>query len=373
MTWEKNLVALRSLRSEHHANNIEPQVVLVNWNLGKRCNYDCSYCSPYVHDWVSPHHPIDHIRNFVGQVNDWAALQNKTFNMSITGGEPFVHPDILEILRTIHQATAFGDQLSAITNGSMPLKLYKQSLEYLTHLTVSLHLEKPEAETQTTLHKIIELHHKYPEHWISVQVMCAPGKLQFVENVVMPILESNGIKFTLRRIRPWLNETHEEWQTTPKKEILKQVYTLEQQTQHKKLEKDTLDRRLYQVYAEETFYTADELDWLATHIPATAWQNIGVWDQDLNYTETNSDTMVSNNANQFHGWRCFVGVDSLFLDFDGLVYRGPCQNGGPIGQLGSKIAFLNQSVVCERQVCISNLDQTIRKSRPEFLHLITRP
>jgi MoaA/NifB/PqqE/SkfB family radical SAM enzyme len=372
MTWENNLVALRSLRSEHHANNIEPDVVLVNWNLGKRCNYDCSYCSPHVHDWVSPHHPIEHVRDFVTQVNNWSVSQNKTFNLSITGGEPFVHPDIIAILRTIRQASAFKDQLVVITNGSMPLKLYQQSLEYLTHLTISLHLEKSDPETQNTLDKIIELHHAYPDHWITVQVMCAPGKLAFVEKTIMPLLESNGVKFTLRRIRPWLNEANEEWQTAPKREILKRVYTLEQQTYFKKLEKDTLDRRLYEVYAEETFYTADELEWLATHIPATAWQNIGLWDLNLNYTETNSDTMVSNNGNQFHGWTCFVGVDSLFLDFNGLVYRGPCQNGGPIGQLGSKIEFLDKPVVCERRVCISNLDQTIRKARPEYLHLITK-
>jgi organic radical activating enzyme len=373
MTLNKNLVALRSLRSEHHANHIEPQVVLVNWLLGKRCNYDCSYCSPHVHDWVSPHHPIEHVRDFVAQVNNWSLSQNKTFNLSITGGEPYVHPDIIEILKTVRQASNFKDQLTVITNGSLPLSLYRESMQYLTHLTISLHLERTEAETQDTLAKIVKLHHEYPDHWINAQVMCQPGKLQFIETVLMPVLESNGIKFTLRRIRPWLNEANEEWRAAPRREILKKVYTLEQQTQHKKLEKNTLDRRLYEVYAEETFYTAKELNWIATHIPATAWQNIGIWDQNLDYIETNSDTMVSNNCNQFKGWTCFVGVDSLYLDFNGLVYRGPCHNGGPIGQLGSEIKFINTPTVCERQVCTSNVDQTVRKAQPEFLHLITQP
>jgi organic radical activating enzyme len=372
MTWEKNLVALRSLRSEHHALNIEPNVVLVNWNLGKRCNYNCSYCSPHIHDWVSPHHPIEYIRQFVSQVNSWSHSQNKTFNVTITGGEPFVHPDIIEILKTIRESSAFNDQLVVTTNGSVPLKLYQQSLEYLTHLTISLHLERTDKETLDTLDKIIALHQQYPRHWINVQVMCLPRKLDFIENTIMPLLESNGVKFTLRRIRPWLNEANEEWQSAPKKEILKRVYTIEEQTYHKKLEKDTLDRRLYQVYQQENFYTAEELKWLAVHIPATAWQNLGVWDEDLNYTETNSDTMVSNNRNQFLGWKCFVGIDSLYLDFNGLIYRGPCLNQGPIGKLGSEIKFLTEPTVCERQVCISNVDQTIRKARPEYLHLITK-
>ena len=34
------------------------QSVKVEWNLGKRCNYDCSYCPPVIHDNTSPHTDI---------------------------------------------------------------------------------------------------------------------------------------------------------------------------------------------------------------------------------------------------------------------------------------------------------------------------
>ena len=33
--------------------------VKVEWNLGKRCNYDCSYCPSVIHDSVSPHTDIN--------------------------------------------------------------------------------------------------------------------------------------------------------------------------------------------------------------------------------------------------------------------------------------------------------------------------
>ena len=372
MTWNKELRAIRSLRSEHHANNIEPNVIDINWDLGKRCNYDCSYCSPAIHDWTSPHHSVTAIDSFITQIDAWVGTQNKTFTISLTGGEPFVHPDIIEILKIIRQADTYSDQLVVITNGSMPLELYKKSFEYVTHLTISLHLERNNAESQATLEKAVALHHEFPDKWINVQVMCLPGKFAFVENTVIPLLESNGIRFTLRRIRPWLNETVDQWQTISKRQILKTEYTLEQQTQMKEAEKLRLDSRLTQIYNSEEYYTAQELAWLRDRIPETTWQNIGIWDEDLAYREVNSDLMVSNNRNQFKGWTCFAGIDSLFIDFDGLLYRGVCHNDGPIGRLGSEINFSNAPTVCKKQWCTSNVDQTVRKAQPEFLHLITK-
>jgi len=373
MTWKKNLVALRSLRSEHHAHNIEPNIINVTWYLGKRCNYDCSYCAPTVHDWVSPHHSLENIKNFVTQINNWAISKNKTFNMSFTGGEPFIHPDIIKILEITKQASAFGDHLVAITNGSLPLELYKQSLDYLTNLTISLHLERPDSETQATLDKIVILHHEHPDRWINVQVMCLPGKFDFIKTTVIPLLESNDIKFTLRRIRPWLNEAVDEWQTLPKKEILKIKYTQEEQTKNKGAEKYKLDQKLAQIYNSEDYYTTEELAWLRESIPTTTWQNVGIWNEDLTYFETNSDLMSSNNRNRFIGWTCFVGVDSLFIEMDGSVYRALCYNDPPIGRLGEKINFPTTPTSCKKQWCLSNIDTTVRKSHPDFLHLITKP
>lgn len=372
MTWNKELRAIRSLRSEHHANNIEPDVININWDLGKRCNYDCSYCSPAIHDWTSPHHAVEVIDNFINQIDAWVADQNKTFTINLTGGEPFVHPEILEILKNIKKASAYGDQLTAATNGSLPLGLYQQALEYLTNLTISLHLERADAETLATLDKAVALHHEFPNRWINVQVMCLPGKFDFLESVVIPQLESNGVRFTLRRIRPWLNEAVPEWQNVARRQILKTDYTVEQQTQMKEDEKLKLDQRLTQIYSSEEYYTTQELAWLRNRVPETTWQNIGIWNEDSEYVEVNSDLMVSNNRNQFKGWTCFAGVDSLFIDFDGLLYRGVCHNDGPIGRIGSRIDFSTAPTVCKKQWCTSNVDQTVRKALPEFLHLITR-
>ena len=76
--------------------------------------------------------------------------------MSITGGEPFVNPDFLNILAYAKQKPSL-TQLSVVSNGSIPLQIYLKATEYLTNITVSLHLEQPQSVTEQTLNTIIEL------------------------------------------------------------------------------------------------------------------------------------------------------------------------------------------------------------------------
>lgn len=372
MIWEKPLRAIRCLRSEHHAHNVEPDIVNVLWVLGKRCNYDCSYCPPTTHDWASPHLPIDAIADGIGQIDDWIRSQNKRFNMHFTGGEPFVHPDIIEIFKIAKQSQFYGDQLTVISNGSLPLELYEKSFEYLSHLTISLHFERPEEEIKKILDKIVSLDKNFPHRWVTAQVMCEPGKFEFIQNTVVPFLEANQIKYSLRRVRPWLNEAVDEWKYTPKIQILKTQYPLEQQTKMRQAEKTNLQLRLTEVFNSEDYYTTQELEWLRANEPTVSYNDVGFWNEDLEYYETNSDFMLSNDRSSFTGWTCFGGVDTLYIDNDGLVYRTSCQNDGSIGVIGQKINFLSDAMICKKQHCLAQPDRTVRKARPDSLHLITK-
>ena len=41
--------------------------VRIEWNLSKRCNYDCSYCPPEIHDHSSPHTDIEILKNTISE------------------------------------------------------------------------------------------------------------------------------------------------------------------------------------------------------------------------------------------------------------------------------------------------------------------
>ena len=98
----KKHVAVSSLESPEHAKGGDPRVITCTWFIGKRCNYDCSYCASFYHDNYSPHVTKESAYNFIDQLDMYAQSQKKKFKMNITGGEPFVNPNFLNILVYIH-------------------------------------------------------------------------------------------------------------------------------------------------------------------------------------------------------------------------------------------------------------------------------
>mgnify|MGYP003353591974 CR=1 FL=1 len=75
-----------------HQNSIS-----VMWNIGKRCNYDCSYCPSEIHDLTSMHTDIHLLTNTVDQLSGL----NNPVRIMFTGGEPTQHPDFIELLQYI--------------------------------------------------------------------------------------------------------------------------------------------------------------------------------------------------------------------------------------------------------------------------------
>jgi molybdenum cofactor biosynthesis enzyme MoaA len=373
MIQNQEIVAIRSLVSKHHAEHIEPTVFTVTWNLGKRCNYDCSYCAPTTHDWVSPHHPLEAIKSFVDKLDHWTTQQNKTFKIVLTGGEPMVHPDILDILKTIKSAKSCSDQLTMTSNGSLPLELYQRSLEWITNLTISLHLERSNAEIQKKLDLIVALNSQFENRWISVQIMCLPGKTEFIDTVIIPLFDAHQIKFTIRKIRPYTNVAVEEWHNLEKRQIIKKKYPIKIQLEQKTKEKLNQQNTLEESWKPGNYYSADEIKWLNGRAEQElVWQNIGVWTKESQYFETNSDILVANNKNRFTGWLCWIGVDGIKIDFDGNIYKANCQTGGKIGNIAEDFTFSTDPVTCQLQWCISNSDHIIRKCDPAYKNLVTR-
>jgi MoaA/NifB/PqqE/SkfB family radical SAM enzyme len=71
--------------------------IKIEWNIGKRCNYDCSYCPSVIHDNSSPHTDINILKATVDTLCDL----EKPIRLSLTGGEPCVHPRIEELIAYI--------------------------------------------------------------------------------------------------------------------------------------------------------------------------------------------------------------------------------------------------------------------------------
>ena len=344
-------VAVSSLESPEHAARKDPKIISISWMLGKRCNYDCSYCGEPWHDNYSPHIKKEKFFNFLDQLEKHILLTGKKFKINITGGEPFVHPDFLEILKYIKSKESL-TQLVVCTNGSLPLRVYKESARYVTNLTVSLHLEQSNKVIRDTVAKIIELN-KMKDLFLNVNLMCLPKKFDLVKEVAQE-LKDNLVKHVLRKIIPLPSETIKASKgdkisiTEKEKNFNEDKRVFQEQNQN------DLQQR------QSNYYTERELDFFEKNQNDEQWKNIRIHMRN-GFMEKNTDELQTKNLNSWTGWHCYVGIDSLYVQHNGTVFRGDCLAGSEIGKLGGKINWPVEPLICPLKWCHCNAVMPVRK------------
>ena len=172
-----------------HINKKYKEWVRIEWNMGKRCNFDCSYCGSDLHDNTSKHMPLEKFEYAIKTMREF--YKDKRIRMSLTGGEPFVHPKILDILSLFKKYKV--DETSIISNGSVPLEKYVKALEYIDNIIFSWHFEHLRIDHM----KSVLLGLKDKAKHTHVHLMYLPGRLDEVKGVV-DWLQQNDIQYIIR-------------------------------------------------------------------------------------------------------------------------------------------------------------------------------
>lgn len=136
--------------------------VTCTWDLGKRCNLDCSYCPPHRHDLISPFANKESLFKAAKLPLAYSATlkkstqQNVSVNISFTGGEPTLNPNFKDLLDHIilNDSSIF---LSVTTNGLFSSKTLDMLADRIGHLTLSYHCEANPAEKEVVKNNILSL------------------------------------------------------------------------------------------------------------------------------------------------------------------------------------------------------------------------
>jgi len=279
----------------------------VEWNLGKRCNLDCTYCPAEIHDNFSPHTPISILENTVDQL----VKLNKPIRVSLTGGEPCVHPDIEVLLDYLKLKEI--SWVNITTNGTRSPTWYLQNEVYWNHLVFSLHFEKDWKRIYNT----IQQYYDSTERDFFVNVMAHHQHMNDVKNVAAK-LKSVGIKYAIRRIR-WTEGDHNVF--------------------------------------DDMKYDGKDLEWLLDH-NATALPNCVVDDGVLMH----ANDIIKLHKNNFKGWSCNAGIESLMINWDGDVHRATCRVGGSLGNIyNGSFAVPTVPIICTRTSCTCAADIPLTK------------
>ena len=283
----------------------------IEWNIGKRCNLDCGYCPAEIHDNFSPHTDLDIMVNTIYELEKIS----KPVRLSLTGGEPTVHPKIEKIIEC---AKARLQWLSITTNAlRMPEWYAKQPVD---QWVFSLHFDNEHSQraAENIVHysQLLDMHSKDTK--FQVNLMCHHEHMDNVK-AAANLLDGHNIPYVCRRIR-WT---------------------------------EAEDRD----YFDDMRYKEKDLEWILSK-KSTVKANCVVDDKDL----IHANDVIKHKLNAFEGWSCNAGLESLMINWDGDVHRATCRVGGSLGNI-YKGTFESPvaPVICTRKWCTCVADIPLTK------------
>lgn len=118
---------------------------------GKKCNFDCSYCPPTIHDNFSPFMSLDRVRHLF-ELMDLDTRQGEKV-LIITGGEPTLGKDLKDLVIMAQDKFFFTD-IRVNTNGTGTKQIYRWLTQRGCRIDVTFH---PEFTTRKIASKILEI------------------------------------------------------------------------------------------------------------------------------------------------------------------------------------------------------------------------
>ena len=284
--------------------------IKIEWNLGKRCNYSCSYCPPEIHDNTSSHTDIEILKATVDKLQELG----KPIRLSFTGGEPCVHPKFHELVKYAkHKGISW---ISVTTNGTRPYEFYA-SLP-VDQYVFSIHFEYDWPRVTSTLRKLGD----FTEIKLIGQIMAHHDHMTDAK-VIRQVLNNENIPNTVRRIR-WTQGDH-----------------------------DLFD---------DMRYHPDDLQWIKDQ-EATIQGNCIVDNADI----VHSNDVIKLHLNKYKGWSCRAGIESLMINWDGDVHRATCRVGGSLGNIyQNTFTVPKEEIICDRNFCTCSSDIPITKYDPNY-------
>ena len=310
-----------------HTNPHHAQTVLVDWMLGNACSYACSYCPKALHDgsirWQKTEDVLDLYRQMKAH---YADRYGKTVWLQFTGGEPTMHPRIIDLLR---QASDMGFRVSLISNASRTLRFWEKIRDCLDSVILTYHNEF------ATL-----------DHFIAVGDLLV-DRMNVHINVTMHPDRFDRTFDEAKALRTGL----------PNATI-------------------TLKPLRVGFEAELYDYSSEQKQILSRGVPSKVRPS-GVTPRSTMQATTGSGQSHTLRANDFilqginrwEGYECNIGLESLRIKGSGEVLRAVCGVGGRIGHLGAPVALPDAAIRCSKAACSCVADILTTKSKQPMGHL----
>jgi hypothetical protein len=286
----------------------------INWMLHDRCTYACSYCPPSNHAGSDSWLDLDKVISVCESI-EYQIGKKRKMQILFSGGEPTVWKNFPNLIEHLFKK---GWSLNVITNLSRSKDWWNELDVKWDCVSASFHPEFVDVDQFIEKCNII----KNKSNILCIRVMLHPDKILFNRAI------SNAFKIFQN-----CPEVYIEWIPIIYEfggaVIPLSPYSDDQNSIISKLK--PLANGNKQI--------------LSSNLKSVVWEN-------SKEEKLNAQFLVKNNLNKFKGWSCSAGLDGIFINSKGEVFRGTCLQGEILGNIQD--GFINlpsDPVICEKKTC----------------------
>ena len=157
-----------------------PSTFEVTWDVGLRCNFDCTYCPPHRHNNTSPHASLETLIKTSDFVFKYKKLMqsymtfNRKWNIGFTGGEPTNNPNFLSMCEYIHKQNDPDIVVDVTTNGAISEKYCTKLINAVDSVTVSYHSESNKKIKDNVVKRIYQLKESGIKYKVNLMIHANP-------------------------------------------------------------------------------------------------------------------------------------------------------------------------------------------------------
>lgn len=292
-------------------------VLQLTWFINNICTNHCDYCPPVLHNGNNHHYDWEHARSFLTRLMD----RHNKINCILLGGEPTVSPFLNDAIELLH---SHGHTVSLTSNGVRSVEYWKNIAPKVNNISFSYH---PSYGIENFFEKVEEIG-KHTR--IGVRVMFDARHWDKTMEFYNQCLKVPYLRVEAVRILSEIAGGH----------TIGSDYTPEQLTWLG----NTPSRRNLLRLEEIDGLTSRNPQWKPLYTGATFSYDDGSFDL---YGDSNH--LISSEQSFFNGWACSIGLESLYINYDGRVRKGNCRQGGDLFHVDD---HSNHQLPAEGEICV---------------------
>lgn len=267
-------------------------ILNIRWAPNNICNFKCRYCFPDAHAGTN-RSPADLdmvVKNFRTLFDYYKkTLKKNKFHLHISGGEPTLWADLGLFIQQIKKEHDV--YVSVISNGSRTIRWWKEYGSYIDNAILSLHVAQADID----------------HHILISDTLYSLGK----KVTVLVLMDSTNWSESVKAIDYMKVHSKYSWFIQAKEIVNFHQYN---SSQKQFLSKET--KRWPNVL---WFLKNCKLLFNGSIRPIESKAKL----EDRSTLFASSNTYINKNLNGFYGWDCHIGLESIYIHWDGNI-QGSC-------------------------------------------------